>query len=304
MDNSKKKNFDLSKVKLLRTISTHANTVKSVCILRDGTLASCSGDKTIKIYNLSTNVCEITLRGHKECINHILQLNTGYIVSCSRDSTIKIWEIKRRHYQCIKTLKEHNDYVNKIVEMSRNRLFSCSGDKTIKIWNSYSPFNCIDTLFGTTTWANSLIELKNKKYFVSCSYYINLSFWDNVTYDCVKTIKQICCFNRNSLVEIKGKIFVGGINYISVVNSSTMQLEAKIKLEEIKSFYSFLNIGSYDLLCGCEEGDMFQVDINEYKIIGFKEHAHLGNVTCLLMANNKYIISSSDDKTIKIWAYC
>ena len=53
---------DINNINNIKTINEHSNYIKSLLLLSDGRLASCSFDKTIKIYNINNNYhCDITL---------------------------------------------------------------------------------------------------------------------------------------------------------------------------------------------------------------------------------------------------
>ena len=64
----------------------------SVIQLKDGRLASASGDKTIKIWDLTTSQAVQTLKGHTDYVYSVIQLKDGRLASASGDNTIKIWD--------------------------------------------------------------------------------------------------------------------------------------------------------------------------------------------------------------------
>ena len=65
-------NIDISTFKNTKIINEHKDYVYSIFLLSDGKLASCSYDKTIKIFNLKENYnCDITIVGHTSCVNYI-----------------------------------------------------------------------------------------------------------------------------------------------------------------------------------------------------------------------------------------
>ena len=54
-------------------------------------LCSCSMDATIKIWDLASGDCELTLAGHGGFCRSVLQLANGDLLSGSDDRTIKVW---------------------------------------------------------------------------------------------------------------------------------------------------------------------------------------------------------------------
>ena len=108
--------------------------MNSLLRLKDGKIASCSYDKTIRIFDPSNDYqCAQVLNRHSDYIYSICQLGDGTIVSCSLDRTIMF------NNDTIK--KAHNDIIYKVITLSNNRIASCSADKTIKILKSNPPYS-------------------------------------------------------------------------------------------------------------------------------------------------------------------
>ena len=76
----------------VETLLGHDGYVNSVILLRDGRIASCSSDKTIKIWDLNKKIWTVELNGHSNFIRSIIQLKDGKIASCSNDQKIILWE--------------------------------------------------------------------------------------------------------------------------------------------------------------------------------------------------------------------
>ena len=100
--------------------------------LSDGTLASGSYDKTIKLWDPKTGACKQTLQGHTFCVMALVQLSDGTLASGSSDKTIKLWDPTTG--ACKQTLQGHTDGVHALVQLSDGTLASGSLDKTIKLW--------------------------------------------------------------------------------------------------------------------------------------------------------------------------
>ena len=133
-------------IKSIKTITGHTHNVYSLLHLKDGRVASCSWDKTIRIYDPSNDYhCDQVIKRHSESITSICQLDDGTIVSCSGDRTIMISDY---------TIKNaHDDWIAKVITLPNNRIASCSKDNRIKIWKSnpqYSdtPIKVLEGLSG------------------------------------------------------------------------------------------------------------------------------------------------------------
>ena len=72
------------------TIKEHTNQVNCVTQLKSGVLASCSADKTIKLFNINGNEYNViqTLNYHKNYVYKIMELSNQKLVSCSNDNSI------------------------------------------------------------------------------------------------------------------------------------------------------------------------------------------------------------------------
>ena len=138
-------------IEQVKTITDHAKYVNSLLHLRDGRVASCSWDKTIRIYDPSNDYhCDQVIKRHSEGITSICQLDDGTIVSCSNDRTIMIGDY---------TIKNaHDDCITKVITLPNNRIASCSYDDTIKIWKSNPPYSDtpIKVLEGHSNNVNSI----------------------------------------------------------------------------------------------------------------------------------------------------
>ena len=124
----------IKKMKCVKTISKHINRVNSLLRLKDGKIASCSYDKTIRIFDPSNSYqFAQVLKRHSDYIYSICQLEKGTIVSCSLDRTIMIgdYTIKNAHDGCI----------YKVITLLIIEQQHFSSDNTIKIWKSNKSYS-------------------------------------------------------------------------------------------------------------------------------------------------------------------
>ena len=167
-------------------LALHGHTcwVKCLIVLPNGTLVSCSQDKTIKIWNLTDGACIKTLTGHSESVYGLLFLKDGHLASCSQDKSIKIWNVYSG--ECIRTLESHSNWVWGLSMTDTFDLISCSKDKTIKIWDLTSG-HCVRTLHGHTRRVASISKYTNSL-IASGSSDNTIKFWNLETGECVKTL--------------------------------------------------------------------------------------------------------------------
>ncbi|KAF0313584.1 Lissencephaly-1 [Amphibalanus amphitrite] len=97
-------------------------------------LASGSRDKTIKIWDVGTGQCLITLIGHDNWVRGLVFHPGGqYLLSASDDKTVRIWSIKNK--RCHRTLEAHPHFCSSI-DMHPNAPYVVTGsvDQTVKVW--------------------------------------------------------------------------------------------------------------------------------------------------------------------------
>ena len=143
-------------IEQVKTISEHTGYVYSLLHLRDGRVASCSHDNTIRIYVPSNDYhCVQVIERHNYGIRSICQLEDGTIVSCSNDRTIMIGDY---------IIKEaHESWIYQVITLPNNRIASCSNDKTIKIWKSNPPYSDIPIKLRIKSSAYSILINRNSR---------------------------------------------------------------------------------------------------------------------------------------------
>ncbi len=79
---------------LVRTLSGHADSVKSCAVSADGTrIVSASCDNTLKTWDAATGTEVLTLSGHTDWVTGCaMSPDGGYICSSSTDGTIRLWD--------------------------------------------------------------------------------------------------------------------------------------------------------------------------------------------------------------------
>ena len=103
--------------------------------MRDGALASCSGDGTIRIWNPNTGELLRILEERAYGVNLVIELRNGSLAYRFDDRTIKIWNPNTE--KSLSTLQRHTNEVVSIIELRNGNIISCSPGGMIKIWNIY-----------------------------------------------------------------------------------------------------------------------------------------------------------------------
>lgn len=73
--------------------NAHADRIQCLKVLKDGSFATASDDKTIKIWDSTTYALIKTLTDHTDKVQILDVLSSGLLTSGSVDKTVKIWNI-------------------------------------------------------------------------------------------------------------------------------------------------------------------------------------------------------------------
>ncbi|MEH2002163.1 MAG: ribosome assembly protein 4, partial [Nostoc sp.] len=177
-----------NKFQELNTLEGHSSAVSSVVFSPDGQrLASASGDKTIKLWDVATGKAVQTLTGHSSAVYSVVFSPDGQrLASASTDKTIKLWDVATG--KAVQTLTGHSDTVSSVVfSPDGQRLASASGDKTIKLWD-LATGKAVQTLTGHSDAVNSVVFSPDGQRLASASYDKTIKLWDVATGKAVQTL--------------------------------------------------------------------------------------------------------------------
>ena len=103
--------------------NAHEDWIYKVITLTNDRIASCSNDKTIKVWSSKEPYTLLsTLTGHKKYVIDIIQLkDKEKLVSGSRDYSVKVWNLTT--YQCEATINKVDCcFWNDLVQIDHNRI--------------------------------------------------------------------------------------------------------------------------------------------------------------------------------------
>jgi WD40 repeat protein len=151
-------------------------------------LASCSEDRTIKLWDMETGSCLQTLTGHQDWVKSVAFSPDGkMLASGSFDHTLKLWD--RQTGNCLSTLRGHTSSIT-MVAFSPNgeQLISSSYDQTLKLWNQKTG-QCIRTLQGHGNRVWSVAFDATGEWLASGGDDHAAKLWQVSNGQCTKTIK-------------------------------------------------------------------------------------------------------------------
>ena len=75
-------------------LERHSRSIKTLCALPDGRLASGSWDRTIRLWDVAAGAETARLEGHSNSVNALCALPDGRLASGSDDKTIRLWDVR------------------------------------------------------------------------------------------------------------------------------------------------------------------------------------------------------------------
>ena len=129
----------------------HTDSICSLALSSDGKLASCSSDRTVRIWHLATGNCTHLLLGHMRTVTSISFAPDGdQLASGSEDLNIKIWDLSSFNgvsdpYFPVSSPGAHEGFVGNInFSPSGDIVVSESQAGTLKVWNALTG-ECLET---------------------------------------------------------------------------------------------------------------------------------------------------------------
>ena len=78
----------------INILSGHTDFITCSILISSQYLVTGSEDKTLRLWNLSSNQIELILYGHTDSITFIAKYDNKYIISASKDDTVRFWNLK------------------------------------------------------------------------------------------------------------------------------------------------------------------------------------------------------------------
>ncbi|MBD2612756.1 hypothetical protein H6G94_15995 [Nostoc punctiforme FACHB-252] len=281
----------------------HTNTVYSVSFSPDGRLlASASGDKTIKIWDVTKGKEIRTLTGHSNNVFSVsFSPDSQKLASASGDKTIKIWDVTTG--KAIRTLTGHHDWVYSVRFSPNGRLLaSTSNDKTIKIWDVTTD-EPIRTLTGHRDWVNSIRFSSDGRLLASASADKTIKIWDVTTGQLIKTLTGHRDWVKSLSLSPNGQLLASASRdkTIKLWNITTGQLLKTLTghTDGVKSI-SFSPDGQ-KLASASDDKTIKLWDVATSKEI-YTLAGHSSFIWSINFSpDGQLLASASGDKTIKLW---
>lgn len=243
------------------------------------TLASASEDGNIRIWDHEMGEIETTIKAHTRGVLDVdfgtqkesATQSRALLVSCSSDLTIRIWD-PQNEYANVKTLTGHDHTISAVkFTNSGNHVISASRDKTVRVWSVQSGF-CVRTVHGHTDWVKSCTAL-NEQFIFSAGI-------DHVT-------------RVSDFVSGDGKMtLLGHDHVIEGVNVYSKEVAGSLtKLDKTSDFFVVSWSRDKTIRVWSSRGD---------PLLLLRGHDNWVR-GCVLHPAGRYLVSVSDDKTMRCW---
>lgn len=168
---------------------------------------------------------------------------------------------------CIHTFRGHSKGISslKLFPRSGHLLLSCSHDTTVKLWDVYHKGNCLRTFMGHSKAVRDIAFSNDGRRFLSAGYDKEIKLWDTETGQCLD----------------------------SFTSNKTPYCLTWHPDEDKQHIF----------LAGTSDKKILQYDINTHTMV--QEYiSHLGPInTITFVDNNRRFVTTSDDKTMRVWDY-
>ena len=288
---------------LIRTLAGHTDWVNAVAITPDGkTIASGSGDNSVKVWNLKSGQERRTFAGHTGSVWAVALTPDGRtIVSVSRDRTVKAWDLETGGE--IRTLQGHSEEITSVaVTPDGTTIVSGSSDGTVKVWDLASGRER-RTLAGHTDPVTAVAVTPDGKTIVSGSWDKTVKVWDLTSGQQRHTLAGHTEWVTAVVVTPDGKTIVSGSR------------DGFVKLWDLASGLERCTLASHTgwvrslavtpdgktIVSGSSNGTVTVLDLTTGQEL-VTLAAHTKEVTGVAVApDGKTIVSGSWDMTVKIW---
>lgn len=292
---------DILPVKKTSTLPGHTNRINHLAWSPQNThLASASRDRTVKIWDTTTQQEVLTLKGHESPVYAIAWGPTeDKIASCSEDKSIIIWDVATA--RDLATLYGHTDVVYSVAwSPDGKKIASGSEDKKIKIWDA-ETFIDIATLDGHTGSVNVVAWSPDGNTIISGSNDGTIKIWDAHTFKEIATLKGPTAIYALAYSADGKKIASGS-------QSNTITLWDANTFEKVDTLPSHNNVVS-SLAWGPQSSKIASASwdntVQICDVYPPKEKFTLQEcdipVYCVAWSSDDKIAAGSNNDTIKLW---
>ena len=294
------------RISLEKTYTNPNSKVFIVNRISDGRLALCCEYGVIQILNLSSMEIDIMIKEPNEIYIEMNTFSDNRVLLASAQGMMSLFKIRGNTYEKLAQIDTYtNAWIIKVIILNDYTLCSITRNNKILFFESEEPYSELKVI-ETKERLCSIYQMKKDKDNLICFYNDDsIHLFELNTYTVVKSIYNVECYSRRSMLEISDdKMLIGGENKISLFDVKIFQVESIIVNNEFDRIESFLSLDDNTVVIGCgnqNNGNVLVIEMEKYAIIDRIDNVHTINVDSLGRIDESMFISSSWDHKINIY---
>jgi len=285
------------------TQTDHSNRISGLSHSPKGNqIASCSHDKTVRLWNIGTGTCCHVLTGHTSFVNCVVYSREGdRVASASDDQTVQLWNTDTG--DCCNILIGHtHDALCAVYSPRVDQLASSSADSTVRLWDVTTGI-CSNVLSGHGKTVCSVVYSPHGNQVATGSHDKTVRLWDVDTGTCLCVLSGHDDWVTNVTFSPKGD------QLASVGQGKTVNLWDVVTGVSQHILYGHTN--NVNAVAYSPRGDQFASASDDHSVRLWDPETgecrktlsgHTLQVKCVIYSpKGNQIASGSVDNTVRLW---
>jgi len=272
------------------------------------TFATCSDDKTVKLWDSKTMQNHTTLGGSMQSVLSVgFHSDGNHVVGACADRSARVWAVKTG--QITRTLTGHTDRVVRAKFFpSSDRIVTAGADRCMKVYDLGKGGNCVLTLLHPSTCNALAITTDNQ--LITGHFDGGLRLWDLRSGEVVVEMEKV---HTAAITDVEASPTdmgtvgtTGKDDFVTVTDVRMEKKMASMTHPSFKNTYAFTGCGfspngAY-IACGGANGNVYAFDVKKSSCAVVGQGGHKGMVTAAAWSTDgENVVTSGKDKSIVFW---